>query len=166
MSMSSRSVSAASCHDDFAVVSWVRPVEFFRTYTGTKRLDQRHDLLRVNELFKARLFNVQYLALQRQNRLEFAVAPLLGRAARRVALDDVELAERGVLLLAVGELRRKSERIEHTLAARHLPRLARSFTRTRRIHDLAANNTGIVGPLEEKILQFFTYELLDHRPHF
>src|SRR5207237_10071318 len=127
----------------FGTLTLVSQSKYCRTYTVTKRLDHRHDLLRGNELFKARLFNVQYLALQRQNRLEFAVAPLLGRAARRVALDDVELAERGVLLLAAGELRRQCDRIEHAFAARHLARLTRSFTRTRRIHDLAANDARI-----------------------
>ena len=49
-------------------------------------------------LVQARLLDVQDLAAQRQDRLEAAVAALLGRAAGRVALDDVELGSRRVAL--------------------------------------------------------------------
>ena len=55
---------------------------------------------------EARLLDVEQLAAQRQDRLEPPVAALLGGAAGRVALDDVELALRRVALLAVGELAR------------------------------------------------------------
>jgi len=42
-------------------------------------------------------FHVEDLPRQRQHRLGVAVAPLLGRAAREVTLDDEQLGERGVL---------------------------------------------------------------------
>ena len=55
-------------------------------------------------LVQARLLDVEDLAAQGQDGLEASVAALLGRAAGRVALDDVQLAPRRVALLAVGQL--------------------------------------------------------------
>src|SRR5271156_3753912 len=49
--------------------------------------------------------------------VDFPVAPLLGRAARRVALDDEDLAFRGVAFLAVGEFSRQRRDVEHALAS-------------------------------------------------
>ena len=69
-----------------------------------------------DDLVEARLLDVQDLAAQRQDRLEAAVAALLGRAAGRVALDDVELAPRRVALLAVGELAGQRQAVERALA--------------------------------------------------
>ena len=55
-------------------------------------------------LVDARLLDVEHLAEHGQDGLEVAVAALLGRAAGRVALDDVQLAALRVALLAVGQL--------------------------------------------------------------
>ena len=55
-------------------------------------------------LVEACLLDVQHLAEHGQDGLEAPVATLLGRAAGRVALDDVELAALRVALLAVGQL--------------------------------------------------------------
>ena len=57
--------------------------------------ERRHEVrqfLVFEDLRQRRALGVQHLAAQRQNRLMDAVAALLGRAARRVALDDEELA--------------------------------------------------------------------------
>ena len=87
-------------------------------------------------LVEARLLDVQDLALERQDGLEAPVAPLLGRAAGRVALDDVDLAERGIALLAVGELARQRAAVERALAPDELARLARRLARARRVDRL------------------------------
>ncbi len=60
------------------------------------RGDDRPDFLVRQDLVDARLLDVDDLAAERQNGLEFAVASLLGRTAGRVALDEVELAQRRV----------------------------------------------------------------------
>ena len=70
----------------------------------------------VEDLVQAGLLDVEDLAPQRQDRLEAPVAALLGRAAGRVALDDVELAAGRVALLAVGELAGQRQPVERALA--------------------------------------------------
>ena len=55
-------------------------------------------------LVEARALDVQDLAAQRQHRLEFAVAALLGGAAGAVALDDEQFGLGRIALLAIGEL--------------------------------------------------------------
>src|SRR3546814_11379474 len=99
-----------------------RPPRATRTYTllpyttlfrsaeaGAERLDQRADFLGRDDPVETRAFDIQYLALQRQDRLDVAVAALLGRSARRIALDQEKLALAGVALLAIGELAGRSE---------------------------------------------------------
>src|SRR5258708_1242576 len=78
-----------------------------------------------------------------------------------------KVSSRGrISLLGIGERRGPPERVGAAFAARPPSGLTRRFARTCRVHDLAANDAGIVWPLEEKILQLFAPELLDHRPHF
>src|SRR3546814_19737558 len=57
-----------------------------------ERLDQRADFLRRDDAVEARALDVQDLALQRQDRLNLAVAALLRRSACRVTLDKEKLA--------------------------------------------------------------------------
>ena len=87
--------------------------------------DQRLDVLGAQDLVEARLLDVEQLPPQREDRLEATVAALLGRAAGRVALDDVDLALRGVAFLAVGELARERQPVERTLADHEVACLAR-----------------------------------------
>src|SRR3546814_1624899 len=112
-----------------------RPPRATRTYTllpyttlfrsaeaGAERLDQRADFLGRDDPVETRAFDIQYLALQRQDRLDVAVAALLGRSARRIALDQEKLALAGVALLAIGELAGSSE--EHTSELQSLMRIS------------------------------------------
>ena len=99
-------VHVGVAHDDDAVVAQLGDVEVVRAHPGPEGGDDVADLLRGERLVEARLLDVQDLAPQRQDRLEGPVAALLGRAAGRVALDEVELAPLGVPLLAFGELAR------------------------------------------------------------
>ena len=62
---------------------------------GDERADSRAD---DEHSSSARALDVQDLALQRQDRLELAVAALLGAAAGALSLDDVDLALRRILL--------------------------------------------------------------------
>src|SRR4029078_11458420 len=85
-----------------------------------------------------------------QDRLEAAVAPLFRRSAGRLPLDDVELALRGIALLAVGQLARPRAAVELPLAADQIARLARRLARPRRVDRLEDHALGDVGVLFER----------------
>ncbi len=131
-----RSVHVRVRHDDDAVVPQAVGVELVLADAAAERRDQRADLLVAQHLVEACLLDVQDLAFDRQNRLEPAVASLLGRSAGRLALDDVELALGRVALLAVGQLAGQRHVVERALAADEVARLARRFARERRVHGL------------------------------
>ena len=111
-----------------------------------QRDDQRPDLLAREHLVDARLLDVEHLAEHRQDRLEVAVAALLGGATGRVALDDEQLAARRVALLAVGQLAGQGAPLERALADDEVARLARGLARScrreRLLDDPAARPAG------------------------
>ena len=102
----------------------------FSPIPAPERDDQRADVLARQDLVEPGLLDVQELAAQRQDRLEPAIAALLGRAAGRVALDQVDLASGGVAFLAVGELARQRHPVEGALADDEVAGLARRLART------------------------------------
>ena len=114
-------------HDDDPVVAELREVEAVADALdpGPERDDQRPDVLAGDDLVEARLLDVEDLAAERQDRLEAAIAALLRRATRGVALDDEQLAARGVALLAVGELAGQGQAVEGALADDEVAGLAR-----------------------------------------
>ncbi len=75
-----RAVDVGVRHDDDLVVAQLVDVELVAD-RGAERGDQRADLLAAQHLVDARALDVEDLAAQRQHRLEFAVAALLGGAA-------------------------------------------------------------------------------------
>src|SRR5690606_1959770 len=81
--------------------------------------------------------DVEDLAADRQDRLRLGVAALDGGAAGRVALDDEDLADRGVAARAVAELAGHAAALEDALAAGRLAGLARRGPGGRRLHRLA-----------------------------
>src|SRR6185295_17497970 len=122
-----RAVHVRVRHDDDAVIAQLGEVELFLADAAAKRRDQRANLRRREHLVESRALDVQDLALQRQDGLRASVAALLGGPAGRITLDDEELGQGRILLLAVGELARQTRDIECALAARQLPRLARGL---------------------------------------
>ena len=102
-----RAVDVGVGHDDDAVVAQLVDVVFILAEAGAERGDQRDDFLRADQLVESGSLDVQDLAAQRKDRLELAVAALLGRAAGRITFDQVELAQRRIALLAIGELARQ-----------------------------------------------------------
>ena len=96
---------------------------------AAERRDHRLDFVAAEHLVEAGLLDVQDLALERQDRLEAPIASLLGRSAGRLALDDVELAERRIALLAVGELAWQRAAVERALPPHQIARLARGLAR-------------------------------------
>src|SRR3546814_6026743 len=81
-------------------------------------LDQRADFLRRDDAVEARALDVQDLALQRQDRLNLAVAALFGRPACRVTLDKEKFAFGGVAFLTIGELAGQARDVHRALAPR------------------------------------------------
>jgi hypothetical protein len=153
-------------HDNDAVVAQLLGLEVLLADAGAQRRDERGDLLRGDQLVETRALDVQDLALERQDRLELAVASLLGRAAGRVALHQVELRERRVLFLAVRELARQAETVQYALAPGHLARLARRFARPRRLDDLADDDLGVGRLFQQPVMQRLRDGILDHGTHF
>src|SRR6185437_9675518 len=100
-------------------------VELLGADAGAERRDQRADFRRGQHLVEARALDIEDLAFERQDCLEFSIASLLGRAAGAVALDDEQFRERGIALLAVGELAWQIRHVERALAPRQVARLAR-----------------------------------------
>src|SRR5690606_20527657 len=121
----------------------------------------RADLLRGDHAIEARALDVEDLALQRQDRLGATVPALLGRATCRITLDDENLGERRVFLLAVGELPGQTGDVQRAFAARHLARLARRFARPRRVDDLADNVLGFGRVLEQELAKLLRHACLD-----
>ena len=119
-----------------------------------------------DQLVEARPLDVQDLALERQDRLELAVAALLRRAAGRIALDQIELAYGRVASPGSRRACRASPKpIEHALAPRHLARLARRLARARRVDDLDGDGARVAAAARGGTHQLLGHDLLDHRPH-
>ena len=102
-------------------------------------------------LVEARFFDVQDLALQRKDRLGPSVAALLRGAAGGVALDEEQLRQSRILLLAVGELPGQTREVERAFAAGHLARLACGFARARGLDNFRDDGARILRALEQKL---------------
>ena len=152
-------------HQDDAVVAQLVRVVLVLADAGAQRGDQRADLGAGQHAVEARALDVEDLALQRQDRLGLAVAALLGRAARRVALDDEQLGQRRILLLAVGELAGQAGDVQRALAAGQVAGLAGGFARTRSVHDLARDGLRFVGMFLEELLQTCGERAVNNRSH-
>ena len=137
-----RSVHVRVGHDDDAVVAQLGEVEVLDADPAPERRDHRLDLVAPKHLVEARLLDVQDLALDRQDRLELPVASLLGRAAGRLPFDDVDLAEGGIALLAVGQLARQAAAVQCALAADQVAGFARRLAGPRRVDRLVDDPLG------------------------
>ncbi len=155
-----RAVHVGVGHDDDLVVARLRDVELVAE-AGADRADHGEDLVVGEHLVDARLLDVDDLAAQRQDRLEAAVARLLGRAAGRVALDEVDLAERRVFDGAVGELAGQRAALEQALAAREVARFARRIARPGRVDGLVDDLPRLGGVLFEELGQLGVHRDLD-----
>ena len=130
-------------HHDDLVVAGLLDVE---TGAGsrTDHLDDRGALLVVEHLAQRCLLHVEYLASDRQQRLESGIARSLGRAERGVALDDEQLGHIVVARLAVGQFRRHGGGFERVLAARDLLGLARLDAGVHLADNLLQHTTGLL----------------------
>ena len=95
-------------HDDDLVVTGLGGIEATDRLVafadaGAAGGDQGADFLVGEHLVDAGLLGVNEFAAQREDGLETTVAALFGGAAGGVALDNVELGQRGITLGAVGQ---------------------------------------------------------------
>ena len=108
-------------HDDDLVVAGFGGIEAADGFvaladTGAAGGDEGADFLVGQNLVEAGLLGVDEFAAEREDRLETAVAALLGGAAGGVALDDVELGEGGIAFGAVGEFAGEAAAVEGAFA--------------------------------------------------
>ena len=143
------------------VVAQPGDVEVLGADAAAERRDHRLDFVAAQHLVEAGLLDVEDLALDRQDRLEPAVAALLGRSAGRLALDDVDLALRRVALLAVGQLAGQAAAVEGALAAHQVAGLARGFARPGRVDRLADDPLGDGRVLFEELTELVVDDRLD-----
>src|SRR5699024_5464507 len=103
-------------HEEDLVVPQLLGVEVL-VDTGAQGGDDGLDLGVLEDPVDSGLLHVQDLASDRQDRLVVGVASTLGGAARRVTLDDVELALLRVRRLTVGQLAGQRGAFQEGLAA-------------------------------------------------
>src|SRR5262249_53202878 len=106
--------------------------EVFFTDPRSERGDHGADLFVPEHLVVTRFFHVEDLALQRQDRLEAAIATLLRGPTCGFALDQIDLATLCLALRAVSQLTGQTTTVERALAAREFAGLAGRFTGTGR----------------------------------
>ena len=138
-----RAVHVGIGHDDDLAVADLGGVEIVLADARAQRGDHGADFFVAQHLVVARLFDVENFALERQNRLEAAVAALFGRAAGRFALHQEQFATLRIFLLAIGQFVRHAARFERSLAPGQVAGIARRFPRARGLNgfadDLAAD---------------------------
>src|SRR5579884_200250 len=121
-----RAIHVGVGHDNDAPVAQFLEIEAVAD-AGAERRDQIFDLVVGEDLVQPRLLDVEDLAFERQDCLEVAVAPLLGRAARRISLDEIQLALLGVALLAVGQFSGQGHALQRRLANHQIACFAGRF---------------------------------------
>ena len=153
-------------HDDDAVVAQLVGIVFVLADSRAERGDQGDDLLGGDDLLESRLLDIEDLALERQYRLEFPVAPLLCRPSRGISLHQIDFRKGGVLFLAVGELARQTQPVERPFPAGELARLPGGLPRSRRVDDLGDDQLGVGRVFQEEFGKGVGNHFLDQRTHF
>jgi hypothetical protein len=98
-----RAVDIGIGHDDHLVVAEPGAIELV-VAACLERSNDGSQLFVDHDLFLGSLLHVQYLALQGENSLKGTVPSLLGRAAGRGPLNQVNLAFRRILVRTIGQL--------------------------------------------------------------
>ncbi|MCY1230553.1 hypothetical protein D9M72_429670 [compost metagenome] len=153
-------------HDDDLVIAQLVGVELVLADRGAECGDQRTDFLARQHLVEARTLDIEDLAAQRQDRLVFARAALLGGATCRVTLHQEDFGLGRVTLGAIGKLSGQRRDIERTLAARHFAGLAGGFAGSSRFDHLADEDLGFARMFFEPGAERFVDEAFDNRAHF
>ena len=94
-----------------------------------------------------------------------SIAPLLGRAARRIALDEKQFRFRRITFLAVGKFAGQAGDIESALAPRELSCLACRLARRCRLDHLRNDDARFVRVFLEPLVQPLSEKALDGGAH-
>ena len=157
-----RAVDIGIGHDDDFVVAQFLDIEFVAANARAQRHNQRADLIGGQHFVKARPFDIQNLAAQRQNRLIFTRPALLGRSARRITLHDEELGFGRVFFLTIGEFPRQGADVQRRLAPRQIAGFASRFARRSGLDDFHHDLLGFFGMLFKPFGQFLCHQTFDH----
>ena len=160
-----RTVNVGIRHDDYLVIAQLCYVELV-AYTGAQCGYDGCQLVVAVHLVGSRLFDVEHLAPKREYRLESRIPALRCGAACGVALDDVQLGERSVPLVAVTQLIGHLSRLKPRLPADGLPRLSCGLSRPRCGHSLFEYRLADGGVLLQKLLQLIGHDTVHERAHF
>ena len=160
-----RAVDVCVGHDDDLVVAQLFEVEILAADAGAQRLDERADFLRREHAIEARALDVQDLALEREDRLIMAIAPLLGRSACGVTLDEEEFGLGRIAFLAVGKLAGERGDIHHPLAPGKLARLAGGFARGGGVNHLLDDRLGVRGIFLEPFGHLVRHQAFERLAH-
>ena len=151
-------------HADDAVIAQLLDIKIV-AHAAAERRNHRLDFVVGQHAVKARLFDVQNLAAQRQNRLEVAVAAHLRAAACGIALDEEDFALAGVALGAVRQFARQARAFQHRLAAGQVARLARRLARAGSGQTAIQNQLGDLRVLFQIIAQLLAHQRIDDGAH-
>ena len=133
--------------------------------SGAERRDDGRELVVTVDLVGTGLFDVEHLAPERQDGLKARVAPLRGRAACTVALDDVELRQRGVTVVAVAQLVGHVEAFEPVFAADIFACAACGFAGARGRERFFDDHAADGGVFLQKLRQTVEHHGIDERAH-
>ena len=169
-----RPVHVGVGHDDDLVVTQASQVFGFLLLAlfvahgrgGADGRDEIADFLVPKHLIRAGSLDIEDLAAKRQNGLEARIAPLLGRAAGRVALDDEQFGFLRLLGLAVGQLAGQRMVGQRPLAAHQLLGLAGGFPGPGRVHGLFDDGLGVLGIFLEMDVDRLENDLGHEPRHF
>ena len=158
------SVDIGIRHYDYLVVSELFNIEIV-AYAGAEGGYNGLELIVSVDLVRSRLLNVQHLAPHSQNGLEAGVAALVRAARGGISLDYIDLAEGGILLVAVLQLLGHTAGLEAGLVPDRLPRLSRRLSRSRRHHTLVDNGLRRLGVLLKENLKLLGDDSVNEGPY-
>ena len=151
-------------HDDYLVVTQLCEVEVLAQSGAEGGYDGVEFVVAVY-LLLADLLDVEHLAPEREYGLEAAVAAAGGGAACAVALDDVELGEGRVALVAVSQFAGEGGALEGVLAADVLSRPPRGLAGLGGGHRLVEDGAAHGGVLLEELLELVAHHAVHQRAH-
>src|SRR3989344_1604939 len=117
---------------------------------GAQAQYQIFDRLAGEHFVQPRALDVEYLAAQRQYRLDAAIPALLGRAACRVSLYDKQFRLRRLFALAVGKFAWQTETLHRALAQNRVFGRLGGLARLKRQHRFADDGPRVLGLLLQK----------------
>ena len=160
-----RAVHVGVGHDDDLMVARLFEVEVVEADAGSDGGDHGADFVVGEHFVEPRLLDIDHFSLHGKNGLVLALAPLLGGAARGVALHNEEFGASRVAAGAVGQLAGQTAAFERALFPREIARLARRVARLGRHDRLVDDRAGHLRVFLEVGAELLVDDLLDNALH-